>query len=83
MPRGIKGLSNWKHRHVKRFLKEKDFYLYKQKSGSGELWLNERIKATVHLHKLHNRDFYTENEIKAMIDQSGLSKKEWRAWADS
>ena len=83
MPRGVKGLSNWKYRHLKRFLKDKGFYLYKTGKGSREVWLNEETKKIVHLHRLHGRDFYTENEIKAMVDQLGLSKKEWRKWADS
>lgn len=83
MSRGVSGFRNWKYRHVSRFLKDQGFYLCKQGGGSAEVWFHEQMETIIHVHRLHGRDFYTQNEIISMVSQSKLGKKEWRRWADS
>ena len=78
-------LFNWGYDDVTQFLKEHGFEHYKSFRGSHELWgkFNEdaTLERTVEVNRTHGA--YPIKTLKIMIKQSGISQKEWIAWAGS
>lgn len=77
MPRG---LNNWTYRDVVAFLKEKGFSFYTEREGSHEAWINQLTEHVVEIN-FHAGKSFLPRTLETMIRQSGMSKKEWREWA--
>ena len=77
MPRGVR---NWTYRDVVAFLKEKGFDFYNEREGSHEAWINYSTGCVVGIN-FHAGKSFPPRTFETMIRQSGLSKKEWKKWA--
>ncbi len=75
------GLFNWSERDVVSFLKEKGFIFYEMRKGSHYAYIN---KTTNHIVEINvPKDCYIPRTLETMIRQSGMTKKDWRDWANS
>lgn len=74
------GLSNWNDNDVTAFLKERGFVYFEPRKGSHYAYIN---KTTGHIVEISiPKDAYPPRTLETMIRQSGIPKREWRAWAN-
>lgn len=80
MPHGFNG---WTYNNVVRFLRNHEFYFFKEKSGSHEAWIRRDEKGkdfVVEINVLTGGKTYPPLTLLTMIHQSGIDRKEWRKW---
>jgi len=77
-------LRNWTFKDVVDFLKDHDFYLSEYGSGSHYVHFVSRDKKfTVEVNRIHRGKSYPIRTLETMIQNSGISKKEWIKWISS
>ena len=81
MPRGI---HNWTYRDLRKFLKDYGFEYSQIRSpdGSHRYFFKKTPKGefVVDAQYLTGKESYPPKTMETMIEQSGISKKEWINW---
>ena len=75
------GLKNWSYKDLKRFLSKNGFVLDHQMKGSHEAWVGEIDGRDCVVNVNRTSKSYPVKTLEIMIEQSNISKKEWRRGA--